>query len=121
MADLDDALLSQDLLPDWYEDWLLEERERYRQLRLHALEVLCGRLTNLRQFHQSIQAGLAAVAGEPLRESAQRVLITAYLAEGNSCEALKQYQRYWTLLQTELGQEPSPDLTYLLTRQSTNR
>lgn len=121
MADLDDALLSQDLLPDWYEDWLLEERERYRQLRLHALEVLCEQLTNLKRFQQGIQAGLAAVAGEPLRESAQRVLVTAYLAEGNSFEALKQYRRYRTLLQTELGQEPSPDLTCLLTQESTNR
>src|SRR4051794_14897664 len=32
-----------DLLPDWYDDWVLIERERFRQLRLHALEALCRR------------------------------------------------------------------------------
>ncbi|MGE5235612.1 MAG: AfsR/SARP family transcriptional regulator, partial [Acidobacteriota bacterium] len=43
--DLDNALLSGDLLPDWYEDWVVLERERFRELRIHALESLCERLT----------------------------------------------------------------------------
>src|SRR5439155_9545212 len=30
--------VSGDLLRDWYDDWVLMERERFRQLRLHALE-----------------------------------------------------------------------------------
>src|SRR5262245_13822298 len=29
-----------ELLPDWYDDWVVLERERLRQLRLHALETL---------------------------------------------------------------------------------
>jgi DNA-binding SARP family transcriptional activator len=29
--------LALDLLPDWDDDWLLDDRERVRQLRLHAL------------------------------------------------------------------------------------
>ena len=33
-----------DVLPDWYDDWVLIERERFRQLRLHALEALAARL-----------------------------------------------------------------------------
>ena len=33
-------LFRHDLLPDWDEPWLMVERERYRQLRLHALEDL---------------------------------------------------------------------------------
>ena len=52
--------------------------------------------------------GLAAVAGEPLRESAHRALITAYLAEGNRSEALRQYRFFRHLLADELGLEPSP-------------
>jgi DNA-binding SARP family transcriptional activator len=31
-----------ELLPDWSEDWLIAERERFRQIRLHALEALCA-------------------------------------------------------------------------------
>ena len=33
--------LSHDLLPDWADEWLVHEREPYRQLRLHALDQLC--------------------------------------------------------------------------------
>ena len=37
--------LSADLLPDWYDDWVLVEAEDWRQLRLHALEALADHLT----------------------------------------------------------------------------
>ena len=36
--DLDDHWFLGDLLPGWYEEWLLLEQERFQQLRLHALE-----------------------------------------------------------------------------------
>ena len=36
-----DVRLRDDLLPDWYDDWLAYERERFRQLRIDALESLC--------------------------------------------------------------------------------
>jgi hypothetical protein len=37
--------LSGEPLPDWYDDWVLLEAEDWRQLRLHALEVLAGLLS----------------------------------------------------------------------------
>lgn len=90
--------LMHDLLEDWYDDWLLMDRERFRQVRLHALESLC-QLLMLRGRHlEAIEAGLGAVGGEPFRDSAQRVLITAFLAEGNSFEAARQYRSYEALL-----------------------
>jgi len=110
----DYTLMAADLLPDWYEDWVILERERFRQLRLHALEVVCERLTAAGQFAHAIDAGLAAVAGEPLRESAQRLLIKAYLAEGNLVEAVKEYSSYRTLLMDELGLEPSTEIGHLI-------
>ena len=67
-------LLTGDLLPDWYEDWVVVERERIRQLRLHALEALGQRLIDQDRPAQAIEAGLAAVAADPLRESAHRVV-----------------------------------------------
>jgi DNA-binding SARP family transcriptional activator len=99
--------LSADLLPDWYDDWVLLEQERFRQLRLHALEALCERHTAARRFGAAVEAGVAAVAAEPLRESAQRVLMSAYVAEGNACEAIRQYCAYRHTLSKELGLEPS--------------
>jgi DNA-binding SARP family transcriptional activator len=113
-ADEDVELLKDDLLPGWYDDWVLEERERYRQLRLHALESLCRRLADLGRFGTAVQAGLAVVAADPLRETGQRTLIEAFLAEGNRSEAVAQYSRFRTLLVEELGTEPSPDLRALI-------
>lgn len=109
-----DLTLTGDLLPDWYEDWLLVERERFRQLRMHALESLCERLTAAGRHAQAIEAGLTAVALEPLRESAHRALIRSYLAEGNPAEAIRQYQRYERLLSEELGAQPSAQIRELI-------
>ena len=50
---------------------------------------------------------MAAVLAEPLRESAQRALVSAYLAEGNCWEALRQYEAYKRLLHRELRLAPS--------------
>jgi DNA-binding SARP family transcriptional activator len=113
-AALDALLLSGEILPDWYEDWVVIERERLRQLRLHALEALCARLVEQGDLAQAIDVGLAAVAAEPLRESVHRVLIRAHLAEGNKAEALRQYDAYAALLWDELGVRPSYQLLDLI-------
>ena len=51
VSDLGDAVFGE-LLPDWYDDWLVVERERLRELRVRALERVCERLTALRSFGQ---------------------------------------------------------------------
>jgi DNA-binding SARP family transcriptional activator len=110
--------LSRDLLPTWYDDdWVLLERERFHQLRLHALEALSERLTTARRFGEAVDAALAAVNAEPLRESAHRALIKAHLAEGNRREAGQQYDLYRHLMHHELGIQPSPALRDLVLRE----
>jgi DNA-binding SARP family transcriptional activator len=107
--------LDGDLLPDWYgDDWLVLPREQWRQLRLHALEVLTSRLVAAGDFSTAVTAALAAVRGEPLRESAHRCLAGVHLAEGNVGEALDTYRRFQRLLRTELAVEPSPQFTHLI-------
>jgi DNA-binding SARP family transcriptional activator len=113
-ADLDHTLLSEDLLPDWTEDWVLVQREHHTQLRLRALEALCRRLTAMRRFGQAVQAGMLAVSVEPLRESAQRVLVSAHIAEGNVAAAAKQCDLFRALLRDELGLEPSIEMQVLV-------
>jgi DNA-binding SARP family transcriptional activator len=107
-------LLDGELLPGWYDDWVLFERERLRQLRLHALEALALALAGQRRFAAAVDAGLAAVRTEPLRESAHRAVVRVHLAEGNVTEALRQYELCRRLFKAELGLEPSPLLTDLL-------
>jgi DNA-binding SARP family transcriptional activator len=107
-------LLCADVLPDWGEDWVLLERERHRQRRLHALERQCRHHGGLGDFEAALAAGLAAVSGEPLRESAHRAVIEVHLAEGNPGEALRQYDLYRRLLRVELGLSPSQAIRSLV-------
>jgi DNA-binding SARP family transcriptional activator len=114
--DLDsgEVSLRGELLPDWYDDWLLFERERFRQLSLHALEALAERLAADGRLGRALEAALSAVRGEPLRESAHRALIRVHLAEGNRGEAVRQYELCRRLLRDRLGVEPSPQLDELM-------
>jgi len=113
---VDLADLAGDLLPDWYDDWVLDEREGLRQTRLHALETLARRLSASGRHADAIQAALVAIRLEPLRETAHRSLIEIHLAEGNWSEACRQFQRYRKLLRKELGVEPSDSMRLLLDR-----
>jgi len=108
------ALLSGDLLPGWYDDWVLIEAEDWRQLRLHALEMLAGQLTAVGCWGQAADTARAAVRAEPLRESAHAALIQVHLAEGNQSEAVRQFTRYRALLHAELGLEPTQRLRRLI-------
>jgi DNA-binding SARP family transcriptional activator len=114
VLDADCDPLRHDLLPDWYDDWVLFERERYRQLRLRALDALCDRLTEAGRLALAMEVGLASVAGEPLRESAHRAVIRIHLAEGNKAEAFRQYCLYRRLLHDKLGLSPSAQMEELV-------
>lgn len=104
----DQADLGGDLLPDWYDEWVVWERERLRQLRLHALEALAVRLMRAGRHGEAVEVSQTALRDEPLRESAHRVLILVHLEEGNPAEALRQYRMYERLMGSELNVEPSP-------------
>jgi len=106
--------LSADLLPDWYDDWVLIEAEDWRQLRMHALEALAGRLIALGRWGEAADAAGAAVRAEPLRESGRAALIQVHLAEGNQSEAVREFTRYQALLRAELGLEPTRRLRQLI-------
>jgi SARP family transcriptional regulator, regulator of embCAB operon len=108
------AALSADLLPDWSDDWVLIEAEDWRQLRVHALEVLALRLAADGRWVEAIGACRAAVRAEPLRESGHAALIQVHLAEGNQSEAVREFVRYRALLNTELGLEPTARLHQLV-------
>jgi SARP family transcriptional regulator, regulator of embCAB operon len=106
--------LSTDLLPDWYEDWIRPEADAWRQLRVHALEALAGRLVQARRFGEAATAATVAARADPLRESARAALVRVHLAEGNQSDALAEFHRYRSLIRAELGLEPTPLLRDLV-------
>lgn len=114
VVDIDPSGLAGDLLPDWYEDWSLLEREHHRQMRLLALDTVCERLLEAGRLSEALTAGLVAVAGDPLRESGHRAVVRAYLAGGNTGEAIRQYSLCRRLLGDHLGLEPSEQMQDLV-------
>ncbi|MGY1679342.1 AfsR/SARP family transcriptional regulator [Geodermatophilus sp. SYSU D01176] len=110
-----------DLLPGWDEDWVVFERERLRQRQVHGLEALCRLLVRARRYAEAVEAGLAAVEVDPLRESARHVLCEAHLAEGNPAEAVRAFETYRRLLGRELGVRPGRGLAALVATQSRRR
>ncbi len=98
---------SGDLLPGWYDDWLVMERERFHCLRLQVLDKLGDQLCASGRLGDALRVGLAAVQAEPLRETAHRLLIRVHLEQGNIAEAIRQYRFYEHLLAHELGAAPS--------------
>jgi DNA-binding SARP family transcriptional activator len=107
-----------DLLPGWDEDWLLLTREQLRLLRLHALEHTARRMCERGLYAQAIDVILCVVDEEPLRESAQAILIKAHLRAGNPADACRQYHRFKAKLWDELGLRPSAELSRLVSPRS---
>ncbi|MGV9870870.1 AfsR/SARP family transcriptional regulator, partial [Rhodococcus koreensis] len=103
-----------DLLPGCYDDWAITERERIRQRTLHALDALSRQLSAVGRYAEAVEAAMTAVGAEPLRESAQRVLIEAHLGEGNLGEARRAFLTYYQCVGRELGIHPSSELAAMV-------
>jgi DNA-binding SARP family transcriptional activator len=104
-----------DLLPGWYDDWVLAVREPLRLRLLRALDALSRLLRQAGRPAEAVEAGLVAVLAEPLRESGQRALIEAHQAAGDWGSARRQFDEFRVLLRREIGVEPSPELTAVVT------
>ncbi|SHJ96400.1 DNA-binding transcriptional activator of the SARP family [Pseudonocardia thermophila] len=95
--------LTVDILPGWTAAWVAVERERYRQLRLHALEERSMRLSAEGRAEEAVELARHAVRAAPSRESARRALVEALLAEGDVTAAVAEYDEYQELLRSSLG------------------
>lgn len=100
---VDSDSLFEDLLPGWYDDWVLLERERFAELQVHALDVLVEALIDADRHGLAIQLALRLVALDPLRERSQLALIRAYLAEGSFGRARRQHRAFCELMESSFG------------------
>lgn len=108
-----DAMMAP-LLPGWYDEWVVHEREILRQRSFHCVETASRTLLDLGRFAQALDFALHAVASEPLRESPHRLAIEAHIAEGNIYEARRHYQEYRAMISAEMGVAPSRELRSLM-------
>ncbi|HEV2784759.1 MAG TPA: BTAD domain-containing putative transcriptional regulator [Solirubrobacteraceae bacterium] len=101
------ALYGGDLLPDCYDDWVLVERERLRQLYLHALEALAIQHSESGDHAAAVDCAERLVRGDPLREDSHRLLMTVHDAAGDRARALRAYHACAAALERELDVRPS--------------
>lgn len=103
------ALYTGDLLPDCYDEWLLAERERLRQRFLSALEQLVHLLEEKQDYRAAAAYAQQLLQADPLHEVTYRTLMQLYMHQGDRARALRIYHTCMTILQDELGVEPSPE------------
>lgn len=117
----DDTPLEEDLLPDWYEEWVDVERERLRQLRAHAVEAAAAHALAHHRPERAVDLALGALRGDPLRESLHELVIRTHLAQGNLAEAIRHHRGHLVSVESELGLRPDPELVRLLRESSSAR
>ncbi len=96
-----------DLLPSCYDEWIIPERDRLRQAFLHALDRLVGLLEGEREYATAIGIAQRLLRLDPLHEATYRQLMRLYTASGDRASALRTYHTCTTVLERELGAEPS--------------
>jgi DNA-binding SARP family transcriptional activator len=96
-----------ELLPGYYEDWILAERQRLDLLCFQALRQVTADLIETRDPQRALQYALRAVRADPLCEEAHQDVMRLYAGLGQPAAALRQYGDLERLLRAELDQAPS--------------
>lgn len=100
------GLYTGELLSDFQEEWILQERLRLEDLYLFSLRRLAERCTASGELDQAIQYLEIAAEREPYSEDASIRLMSTQLQAGRTLEAARQYERLRTKLAEHLGEEP---------------
>jgi DNA-binding SARP family transcriptional activator len=95
-----------DLLPSCYDEWILPERDRIRQLFFSAAERLIVLLERKREYDAAIKVGQQLLRHDPLHEETYRQVMRFYALLGNRTAALRVYHTCVTALERELATEP---------------
>jgi len=96
-----------------FEDWLMAERERLRELALESLARLVAQQREAGAAEDAVHTALRLVALDPLQEPVHRSLMRLYTELGRRASALQQYQLCVGTLQRELGIEPEEETRQL--------
>ncbi len=103
------TLYTAPLLPQIYEDWLVQERSRLDQLYLSNLRRLIAHAFAQGQLAQAIDYARQALKHDPLLEDVSRDLMRLYSESGRRPEALQTYKTLQQRLQADLGVSPAEE------------
>lgn len=107
-------LVGEELLPGWYDDWVVPEREHLEQLRVKAFERIARRALEERDLALTVEAARAATDIDPLLEAASELAIRGYVERGDLGSALREFSRHREVMSDELGAPPSRTILELV-------
>ena len=113
---IDFDLYRGELLADFYDDWVLAERERLHALYLDALLRMIQHLRVHSEYARAIEIAHKVLAVDAANEHAHQQLMFCHWSLGDRNAALKQFDECKRALHDELGVEPAPDTVALYER-----
>ena len=103
------ALYRGDYLEDFYDEWVLPERERLRELQSANLVALIEERRRALDYPGAIGFAQSLVRLDPLREDAIRRLMSLRFAAGDRSGALAEFETFSRRLGDELSTDPMPE------------
>lgn len=99
-----------------FEEWVLSERERLRQMALHALFRVVGHYTAIGDYGRGLDYATRLLAMEPWHEEVHQQMMILLALSGQRSAAIGQFETCRRLLADELGAEPNQDTVDLYQR-----
>jgi DNA-binding SARP family transcriptional activator len=103
------GLYKGDLVEGVYKDWAFQERERLRAMYLESLIYLLQYYAFHGAYEKAIAYGQQILYLDPLREEIHREIMRLHLVNGQRALAIRQYEKCYAMLATELGIAPMED------------
>jgi DNA-binding SARP family transcriptional activator len=96
-----------ELLPGYYQDWIIPEQRRLAELFFSTVRWLTVYFEQAGEWERALECARRGVGADPLREEAHQELVRLLAASGQPAEAMHQYQELERILREELGTAPS--------------
>lgn len=110
------AFYKGDLLPSLYDEWLIPERDRLRDMFIRAMDRLIALLEARKHYRDAIKHAQRLLQTDNLREDTYRALIRLHALNDDRAAALNVYHACASVLSKELGVEPDASTRELYER-----
>ncbi|HEX6222187.1 MAG TPA: BTAD domain-containing putative transcriptional regulator, partial [Acidimicrobiia bacterium] len=97
-----------DFLAGYFDDWVVVEQDHYRQRYLTALSRLIEATKSAGAYEEALAYARRMTHHDPLSEEAHREVMRLCFLLGRTGDAVEQFRRCRSVLEEDLGAEPSP-------------
>ncbi len=106
-------LYQDDLLADYYDEWIFPLREHYRSLLIKTLLQIAQQMRSQSEYEKAIDHARKVITLDPANERAHQQIMFCHAAMGNRNAAIQQFDECQRILMEELGVEPAAETVAL--------